>query len=385
MAERRFQRPTIAEIDLEALTFNLRSVRDFVGAEVKCMAVVKANAYGHGAVICAERLEKAGVDWFGVATLEEAIELRASGIVTPILCLGGVWPGQEAIFIESNITPAVFSVNAAADMDKTARSLGRVADVHVKIDTGMGRVGVPFRGVSETAERLAQLPNVRVQALMTHFAAADDLTADFTGEQTKRFFEAVRIFQQRGIEPEFIDLANSPGAVGHPRSRANMVRLGGVLYGLGGDVLPKGIKTPELRRVMSIKTRIAQIKTIGAGETVGYGRTFTAERDTLIGTIPIGYHDGYRRALSNRGQVLINGRSAPIAGRISMDWTTIVLDDIPEVSVGDEVVVIGRSGRSEIAAEDLAGLIGTISYEITCGISARVPRLAVAGSSEIDD
>lgn len=369
------QRPTFARIDLENLVFNLRSVRDFVGREVQFMAVVKANAYGHGAVECSRRLVREGVDWFAVATLEEAYELRHAGIEKPLLCLGGFHPGQEAAGLELNVTPAVIAAEAAERISRAASDLGIKAPIHVKIDTGMGRVGVPFNEVADFARQLASLPGLHLQGLMTHFPVADDLKqAGYTTLQIERFHAAVSTFREAGFSPEIIDLANSPGAVAHPASRADMVRIGGILYGLGRDVLPAGIPRPELRPVLSLHTRIAQVKRVPPGTGLGYGRTFVTGRESVIGTIPIGYHDGYRRALSNRGRAIVRGTIVPVVGRVSMDWVTLDLTAVPDAAVGDDVTLIGIQGDHSILAEDVAETIDTISYEITCGLSARVPR-----------
>jgi len=210
---------------------------------------------------------------------------------------------------------------------------------------------------------------------MTHFAAADDLKQnEFTNLQVRRFEDAVTIFRNHGHCPTFLDLANSPGAVAHPNSRGNMVRLGGILYGLGGDVLPRGIPAPELRPVLALKTRVALVKCILRGETVGYGRTFTAPTDMRIAILPIGYEDGYGRSLSNKGSVIVRDRLTPVIGTISMDWTVIDISEVPEVREGDEVILIGESAGNMISAEDIAALTGTISYEVTCSIGRRVPR-----------
>jgi alanine racemase len=210
---------------------------------------------------------------------------------------------------------------------------------------------------------------------MTHFAVADNLSENnFTDIQIKRFYEAVRIFEENGFRSKYKDLANSPGAIVHEKSRGNMVRLGGVLYGLGGDVLPKEIIKPELKPVMSLHTRIAHVKNVPKGETIGYGRTFLTKRDSIIATVPIGYQDGYRRSLSNRGRVIVKGFLAPVIGRISMDWTIIDITEIHGVKVNDEVILIGEQNGLTVTAEELAAKIETISYEITCGINRRVTR-----------
>jgi alanine racemase len=239
----------------------------------------------------------------------------------------------------------------------------------------MGRIGVRFDEVKEFSTKLKEFQNLRVDGLMTHFAAADDLSQnEFTDLQIRRFYDAVDVFRNDGFEPAFIDLANSPGAVIHPESCGNMVRLGGILYGLGGDILPKNVEKPKLRPVLSLRSKIAHLKRLPAGEGIGYGRTFITQHDSLIATIPIGYHDGYRRGLSNQARVIINGKYAPVVGRVSMDWTSIDVTDITDARIGDEVILIGEQNGLSVRAEDLAAILDTISYEITCGIGGRVER-----------
>jgi len=374
------KRPTWAEINLENLAFNFRSVKKFIGNEIGYMAVVKADGYGHGAVACSKKLVGEGVDWFGVALLEEGIELRENNIETPILCLGGFWKGQEKLFLEHKITPIVYQLETAEKFNNAAQEKRVFVDVHIKIDTGMGRIGIRFDEVKEFAEKLKKFENMRVEGIMTHFASADNLSEnDFTNTQIKRFDEAVAIFEENGFRPKFKDMANSPGAVVHKNSHGNLVRLGGILYGLGDDVLPKAAEKPELKAVLSLHSRIAQIKKVPKGETLGYSRTFTTERNSVIATVPIGYQDGYRRSLSNCGRAIINNQYVPVVGRISMDWTILDATDLQTVNVNDEVILIGECGRLKVTAEELAGLIKTISYEITCGINRRVTRKYVGG------
>ena len=372
------QRPTWAEINLDELVFNFRSVKDFVGHNLKYMAVVKADAYGHNAVQCARKLEMEGIDWFGVALPEEGVELRQSGIIKPILCLGGFWFGQEKLLIENNLTPVLFQTEKAESLDRTAREKGISINVHIKIDTGMGRLGVRFDEVNDFAERLKRFEYLNVEGIMTHFAAADNLSEnDFTNLQIKRFKQSVAIFENKGFQPLYKDLANSPGAVVHENSRADMVRLGGILYGLGGDVLPEEADKPELRPVMSVFSKVSYLKTVPKGETLGYSRTFRTEKDSLIATVPIGYEDGFPRILSNNAKVIVNGQYAPVVGRVSMDWIILDVSSIPNVKLEDEVVIIGKRNGLRISAEDLARNSGTISYEITCGINRRVPKIYV--------
>jgi alanine racemase len=382
MIPQSLQRPTIAFVDLDALAFNFHSSKQFIGDGLAYMAVVKADAYGHGAVKCAQRLEVEGVDWFGVATLEEGVELREAGIKKPILLLGGLWHGQESIAIAHDLRPVLFRADQAESLNSAASEQDKVAKAHIKVDTGMGRIGFRFDEMHEVVEHLANLKHIEIEGLMTHFAVADNLSeTEFTDLQMSRFAEVVDMFQAKGIRPKYIDLANSPGAVAHPTSRSNLVRLGGILYGLGGDVLPAGIEKPELRPVMSLTSRVAMVKQIRKGENIGYGRTFTAERDSMIATIPIGYHDGYSRSLSNIAKVIINGEFAPVVGRISMDWTTVDVTDIENVKIGDTVMLIGDDGSRSIKAEDIARATETISYEVTCGIGPRVPRIYKGESS----
>ena len=373
-------RPTRVEIDLPALRYNFKSCRAFVGDRIQYLAVVKADAYGHGAIECARALAAEGVDWFGVALPEEGLKLRKAGITKPILCLGGFWIGQEDLILEYRLSPVIYQFDKAAALSKRAAALGFVAPIHIKIDTGMGRIGVRYDEVDEFVPKLKDLSNLRLEGLMTHFAAADDLRENsFTGQQIERFRGAAQIFEAHGFRPEYLDMANSPGAVAHPAARGNLVRIGGLLYGLVEDVLPIDSPRPKLKPILSLYSRIAHLKSVPAGESLGYGRSFVTDRDSLIATVPIGYADGYPRALSNRGRVLINGAFAPIAGRVSMDWTIVDVTGIPEVKVGDEVILIGERGGKRITSEEIAKLSGTISYEITCGISPRVPRKYVAG------
>jgi alanine racemase len=374
-------RPTWAEIDLDALAHNYRAVCARAGAGVKVMGVVKADAYGHGAPACARRLAEAGAEWFGVATPEEAFELRRAGVRQSVLSFGGFWDGQAEECLAERVTPVVYRADMAAALDSAARSLGLVADVHVKIDTGMGRLGVRYDEAAEFAEALRRFANVRVDGLMTHFAAADEPGRDcFTEEQLTHFREAVAAFRERGHRPTYEHASNSAATFAHPEARGNMVRPGGVLYGLWRDVLPPLAEPPELLPVMSVRTRVMLLKRVHAGETLGYGCTYEAAREMVVATVPVGYADGYARALSNRGRVSLRGKLAPVVGRVSMDLTLVDVTDVEGVEVGDRVTLLGRDGALSIPAEGIAQTAGTISYEITCGVSQRVPRrYAAAG------
>jgi alanine racemase len=312
----------------------------------------------------------------GVAIPEEGVELREAGIAVPILCLGSFWPGQEEMIIKNGLTPVIFDEREAVGLNEYAAAAGKMLDIHVKIDTGMGRLGVRYEKSAEFAAFLKALQNLRVNGLMTHFASADDpREGDFTNAQIDRFEAAREAFVNAGHLPAWIDLANSPAAIRHPRSRPNMVRLGGALYGLVNDIVPRNDDQPALRPVLSLVSKIAHLKRLPPGETLGYGRTFTTQRESVIASVPIGYADGYPRGVSNKGRASINGRFAPIAGRVSMDWTLIDVTDITDVRVDDDVYLIGGTGDARVTAADIAAEIGTIGYEITCGISPRVPRI----------
>jgi alanine racemase len=369
-------RPTWVEIDLENLAANFNSIKKRVGAETRIMAVVKANAYGHGAVACARRLAREGTDWFGVALPEEGIQLRQSGIVQPILCLAGFWDGQATACIQHNLTPAVYRLDMVQAVDQAAQNAGVVADVQIKVDTGMGRLGIRFDQLNEFVDALRQFQNIRVDGLLTHFAAADMPSCKpLTLDQIRRFDEAVNLFRERGYRPTYLHLANSPGVFGNREGWGNMVRPGGALYGLWRDILPPSVTEPGLAPVMSLYSRIALLKWVPQGETIGYGCTFEASRKTLIATLPVGYHDGYMRGLSNRAHVIVRGTYAPVVGRVSMDLTLIDVTNVEGIEIGDKVLLIGHEGELKISAEDLAKIAGTLSYEVTCGISERVPRL----------
>jgi len=369
------QRPTRSIVNLSNLEANFRSIKKFVGEGPQMLCVVKADAYGHGAVACSGVLEHVGADWLGVALPEEGFELREAGITLPILAMGSFWQGQEDAIIEKGITPSLFNFEIAELLDSAAKRRGIIASAHVKVDTGMGRIGILPEAVPEFARNLKTLGNLRIDGLMTHLAVADDMNqSGYTLRQNILFDEAAMAFREAGHELKLLNMANSPGAVAHDYSRKDLLRIGGILYGLGGDVLPPGVPAPELLPVMSIVTEIAHLKRVPAGVSLGYGRTFQTERPSLIATIPIGYHDGLPRSLSNKGEVLVRGARAPIAGRVSMDWTIIDVTDIDGVTLGDRVTIIGEDSGHSIRAEDIARLTGTISYEITCGIHGRARR-----------
>ncbi|HYP29206.1 MAG TPA: alanine racemase [Blastocatellia bacterium] len=376
------RRPTWAEINLENLAHNFRVTKAEVGPSVSVMPAVKANAYGHGAVECARALEREGADWFGVALPEEGAELREAGIRVPILCLGGFWEGQEGLIISRGLTPVVFLEESLERLDAGARAAGKVVDYHLKVDTGMGRLGVQAGRLEGFLDAALGLENVRLDGVMTHFAAADDPDrSEFTNEQARLFAHAVEQVRRRGQAPKWIHQANSAAAHAYPHARGNLIRPGGIVYGIWRDSTNRAIRPLDWRPVLSLHTRVALLKTVPKGTPLGYGCTFTAGRESRIATLPIGYNDGLRRGLSNLGRVLVRGEFAPVVGRISMDLTMVDVSGVEGVGVGDEVVIIGRQGPREITCEEVAASLGTLSYEITCGISARVPRVYTRGGS----
>lgn len=368
-------RPTWAEINLNNLVDNFRLIRNFVADRAKIMAVVKADAYGHGAAECARKLANEPVAWFGVALPEEALELRRNQIKQPILCLGGFWPGQESLILNEQIVPIIYRLDMAESLNAAARESNLIADVHIKIDTGMGRLGFRSNQIPEVADALKRFENLRVDGLMTHFAAADNLEkTDFTNEQIQKFNSSAEIFRAKGFAPTWIDLANSPATLAHPNSWGNLARVGGALYGIGKDIFPSSKTVQELQPVMSLRSKITLLKRVPKGETLGYSCTFETKRDSLVATVPFGYNDGLPRALSNCGRAIVNNLLAPIVGRISMDLTLLDVTDVTDVQLFDEVTFVGKSGDKRITIEEIAAQAETISYEITCGINRRVPR-----------
>jgi alanine racemase len=367
-------RPTYCTIDLAALRWNFDQVKRLVGPRVKVLSVVKANAYGHGAVPCAKALADAGSDAFGVATVEEAVELRAAGIRAPMLVLTAICPEQLDEFLKYDLTPALSDVQTMAALDKLLQKRGAALKFHLKIDSGMGRLGLPHSAIDSWLPEVAKLKALRLEGMFSQLANSDG-DAEYSTEQVKNFRAAEKRLRAAGLAPFELHLANSGGVIGVPEAHGTMVRPGIMLYGCCPG--PALAQKAELKPVLSWHTRIMQVKELPAGASVGYGRTFTAKRKSRIAALPIGYADGYHRLLSNRGAVLVRGKRAPVAGRISMDLTMIDVTDIAGVIQGDEVVLIGRQGAENISADEVAGWAETISYEVLTSVSARVPRVQV--------
>lgn len=372
-------RPTIAQIDLAALRYNYKMIRDAVKPECGVLAVVKADAYGHGFMDVALELEKLRVTAFGVAFLAEGIQLRKSGIDRPILILGGIYPGQEKKCVGFSLSSAVFDMEQAIALDSAAGRLYRKAKIHVKVDTGMGRLGVQFHQVDEFFADLRKLKNIEVEGILSHFASADELDdpgREYTKMQAERFTKSVAIAREKGFNPCYLHIANSAATFSLDLPFCNLVRPGIALYG----ALPSAdfADRLELKPVMSLKSRIAMLKNVEPDTNISYARRYKTETSATIASVPVGYADGYRRSLTNRGEALVRGVRAPVIGTVCMDWIMLDVSLIPDVQVGDEVVLLGSDAEGHsIRAEELAEWSGTISYEFFCGISKRVPRIYV--------
>lgn len=370
-------RPTFAEIDLAALKHNFNLIRSTIPRRTEILAVVKADAYGHGFMDISRELEELGVNAFGVAFLAEGIQLRKSGIDKPILLLGGVYPGQERKCIGFNISTTIFSLEQAQALNHAARKLFRRAQVHVKIDTGMGRLGIPYSDAPAFFRELWKLDNISLEGIISHFASADELDESgqyFTRTQAERFAWVMSEARKSGYSPRYCHIANSAATLLRDIPGCNLVRPGIVLYGALPS--PDFQGKLDLKPVMRLKSRIAMLKWVEAGTTISYARRFTASDRTLIASVPVGYADGYPRTLTNRGEALVRGERVRVAGTVCMDWIMLDVTGVTGVAVGDEVVLIGPDDAGNcIHAEELAAWAGTIPYEIFCGISKRVPRV----------
>lgn len=368
-------RPAWAEVDLSAVAHNFREIRRITGPETKVMAVVKANAYGHGALEVSRTVLKEGADWLAVAILNEARELRNAGITVPILILGYTPPEQLPQAVELGVSQTVYTMEAAKALSDAAVSLNKKAKIHIKVDTGMTRIGFATRDESiATVYGIYKLPHVEIEGVWTHFAVADIRDKEFSRTQFERFMAFIDKLEKKGVHIPLKHACNSAGIIDLPEFHMDMVRPGISLYGLyPSDEVDKS--RVDLKPALSLKARVAYVKPVQAGTTVSYGRTFTVPGDTVVATIPIGYADGYSRLFSNKSGVLIHGRRAPVIGRVCMDQFMVDVGHVDGVTGGDEVVLIGRQGGEEITADELARLLGTINYEITCMIGARVPRI----------
>ncbi len=371
--------PTWAEVDLDAIATNTRAIRRWVGERVQIIAVVKADAYGHGAIPVARTVLTAGADRLAVHRLGEGIALRQVGIEAPILVMAPLMPEEAPEVVRWRLTPTLSIIEAAQALDAAARGAGRVIPVHVEVDTGMGRAGISPEDTVDFLRALWTMDGLQVEGLYTHFATADESDPSFTMRQLRRFEEVITVLESIGIRVPLRHAANSAATMRFRSAHFEAVRPGLALYGMRPSM--EWEPPFPLHPAMTLKSRVIRVWTLAPGESVGYGRTFIAERESRMALVPIGYGDGYPRALSNRGYVLIRGQRAPVRGRVSMDQIVVDVTEIPDVKVGDEVVILGRQGEAEICAEELATWAHTINYEITTRISPRVPRIYRGGST----
>ena len=369
-----------ADIDLDAFAFNLESIKKNLKEDTKIIAVLKADGYGHGALPLAREAAKDPRVWgIAVATVEEAEELRLGGIQKPLLILGYTYEENYERIVRGDFRPAVFKLSMAKKLSQAAVKNNTVVKVHIKIDTGMSRIG--YRDL-ETAVpeilEISRLPGVKIEGLFTHFARADEEKIEPAYRQLEKFQEFQKALEARGLEIPLCHCSNSAGIIRMPEANLNAVRAGVILYGLYPSEEVEREPVP-LKPLMELKSHIAYIKTVEAGVQISYGGTFTTQRETRVATIPVGYADGYARGLSNKGSVLIHGKRAPILGRVCMDQFMADVTDIPQARELDEVVLLGKSGDERITMEELGELSGRFNYEFACCISKSVPRIYFKG------
>lgn len=364
-----------ANVDLDAVLFNMESMHQNIAKGTKMIAVIKTNGYGHGAVEIAEELEQVDyVHGYAVATIEEAIELREHKIKKPILILGYTFPDCYETLISNDICPTVFSLKMAQDLSKCAQKLDKQVAVHIKIDTGMSRIG--FQVTEESADIIAQifqLPNLSADGIFTHFARADEVSKEYALAQYDRFEKMIRLCEQRGITFGYRHCSNSAGILELPQVNMDLVRAGITVYGLWPS--EEMNRSFPLRPVLSLHSHVVHVKTLEAGRAISYGGTYVTNRPTVVATIPVGYGDGYPRGLSNKGYVLIHGQKAPILGRVCMDQFMVDVTEITDVQVGTEVTLLGTDEGTTISMEELGELSGRFNYEFACDLGNRIPRI----------
>lgn len=375
-----FLRRSWAIVDLDKIDYNIRSIKALLRPECMIMGVVKADAYGHGDKYIADELIKLGVNWFAVSNLNEAMSLRTQGIYHPILILGTTPPNKAKALCEYNITQAVFSLEYAKKLQQQAARAGVTVAAHIKVDTGMGRIGFEADTDPDTAvlqiEEVSSLPNLRCDGIFTHFSSADEYNPEskaYTESQYAVFSDTLKKLEARGVCFAVRHCCNSGGIINYPQMHMDMVRAGILIYGLVPDPACQG--KIDLKPAMELHSVISMVKDVKAGAKLSYGRTFCATEDMRIATVPIGYADGYHRVLSNRGKMLVNGYFAPIVGRICMDQLMLDVTGIPAVSDGLQITIVGEEDGNSITMEEIAAMTDTVHYEIMCIIGRRVPRV----------
>ena len=378
---------TWAEIDLDALAHNAGELKRRAGGQAELIAVVKANAYGHGAVTVARSALESAATRLAVVRTLEGVQLRRAGIEAPILLMGYTLPSEAETIVRWQLTPTVNTWAQAEALSAAAVARGQPLPVHIKADTGMGRFGLLPQEVLPFAQALVQLPRLQLEGFYTHFSVADAADKAYTHRQFGIYRQLLARLEEAGISIPLRHVANSAATLDLPEMALDAVRCGIALYGLRPSVeVGAGLRpapTVSLRPVMSLKSRVARVRTLPASSSVSYGRTYTTTQPTPVALVPVGYGDGYHRLLSNRGSVLIHGRRAPIAGRVCMDQFVVDVSDIPGVRQDDEVVLFGRQGEAEITADEVAGWAETINYEVTTGILPRVTRIYLRGGQAV--
>lgn len=365
-------RPTRAEIDLSALRKNMLGLKSLTKTGTKFCAVVKADGYGHGGIQAAKTAESIGVDYLAVAILGEALELRGAGLKLPILVLGYTPEYQYADVVEHGITQTIFNLDQAKALSAASAAAGKPVKAHLKVDTGMGRLGVRPEDAADAAVSMAALPGLELEGVFTHFATADSKDPTYTKRQFAAFCSALEAIAGRGLNIPIRHCANSATTLNYPEMHLDMVRVGVALYGLWpSDETARPI---EITPVMRFKTKIAQLKEVPAGTCISYGCTFIADKPSRIATMPVGYADGLSRSLTGKAEVVIKGKRAPMAGRICMDQCIADVSDIPGLKEGDDVLIFGGP---ELLSDEVAAHLGTINYEVVCVVGKRVPRVYI--------
>jgi alanine racemase len=365
--------PTYATINLTALAYNVSRLKRYLSSGCEIMAIIKANAYGHGSVEIARALAGEGIERFAVASLDEGIALRQAGLSTSVVVLGALFEEQVSDLIAHQLTPVVSDGRILPALTKAAHSRPVPYPIHLKVETGMGRLGFSPEELRLLLDDPLFRNSLKVEGIMTHLADADGKDSTFTERQSNAFRAVLKQIRERGVTLPLVHAANSAAIVRFPDTHFSLVRPGIMLYGY--HTLPATVPPPDLKPVLSLRTTIVQLRTIPQGGTVSYNGTFVATRTTRVAVLPIGYADGYSRQLSHRGSVLIQGRRVPIVGLVCMDMIMVDVTDLPHVHVGETVTLIGQQGGESIWADEVAGWIGTIPYEVLCGIGSRVPRL----------
>ena len=362
-------RPTWAEVNLKSLAFNLNQVKKVLSAKTMILATIKADGYGHGLIPVARKLAASKVDYFGVASIDEGIKLRAAGIKIPVLILGLFFKNDIAPLFDYELTPTICSYDLALELDRRGQRLAQRIKVHIKVDTGMGRIGLTEQEALKLIRKIHRLKFIEIEGIFTHFALAD-INQKFTADQINSFSRLILQLETEGIHIPLAHAANSMGVLAYRQSHFNMVRPGLVLYGL----YPRpGLKI-NLKPVLSLKTKVMYVKKVPKGCGISYGHSYITKKKTTIITLPIGYGDGYPRNLSNIGPILVKGKRFKISGRVCMDQIMVDVGNL-KVRLGDEAVLIGTQAKGRISAEELARYCNTIPYEIVCGLGSRIPRV----------